>query len=177
MKIGLDIDDTLTNTQKIFKKYKNKYQRKHHLNYGDKKMSEEEFHDFLNTYGTKIYLNMSLKKDVLKYIHKWLNEGHEIYFITARSNDEFSKMEVCTKVFLKNHKLPIQNIIFASKNKYQDSKQLELDVFVDDHESVLDKFPKDQMLLLRMIPNLNNYSKYTKVANWKQIDFYIHNQH
>jgi len=94
--------------------------------------------------------------------------------VGAYDNEEFIKMEVCTKVFLTKYHLPTKHIIFNSKNKFQDGRELHLDVFVDDHESILDTFPKNKMLLLRMISSKDHYSKYIKVTNWKEIDFYIH---
>lgn len=178
MRIGLDIDDTLTDTKKVFKKYAKKYKKKHHLQtYSDRKMlSEEDFHKFIKEYGKELYYHAKIKKNASKMIQKWMKEGHEIYFITARNKKDCEKVEIYTKGFLACHHVPFDNIIFNSTNKYLDSKDLKLDIFVDDREKVLDDFPKTKITLIRMIPSKNIYSKYQKVTNWKEIDDIINNR-
>ena len=50
MKIGIDIDDTVTETKEIFHKYLKKYRKKYHLkkNQDQETLSYEEYQKFLN---------------------------------------------------------------------------------------------------------------------------------
>lgn len=174
MKIGLDIDDTLTNTKEAFAKSIKKYCHKHKWKqYNEqKKLTEEEFKIFLMEYGKKTYETMKPKKEAIKIINSWNEMGHEIYFITARCEEDLKGIETITIEYLKKYNINYQSIFFHSKNKGEDSKNLNLDVFVDDRESVLDTLKMD-IYKIRMLDNIQNYSKYKKVTSWKEIDSII----
>lgn len=177
MRIGIDIDDTLTHTKKIFPKKIKKYRKKHHIKrYSDTfQLSEEDFAKFLKEYGKSIYLNMKEKKHATSIIKGWIKEGHEIYFITARNKKDVPNVEEYTKEYLKQRKIKYQEIIFEAANKYLASKKLNLDVYIDDQERMLDTFPAKDAYLIRFVPNKKVYSKYQKATNWKEIDKIIKN--
>ncbi len=176
MRIGIDIDDTFTETKKIFSKYLKKYRKEKKIDISlVEKMSNEMYFDFLNLYGDSIYRFVKEKKHASRIVRNWGLDGIEVYFVTARSEKECREVEKITKEFFRLHDVPYRDIIFRSQNKYEDTKCLELDVFIDDRESVLDSFPKNDMLKLRMVPNKMIYSKYQKVTNWKEIDAIIQN--
>ncbi len=178
MRIGLDIDDTFTETKKAFRRSFKKYQKKYNstkerienLNY-------EEYKEFLKEYGEAIYFKVKEKKNASKVVRKWIKEGHQIYFVTARSKDYFEKMEEYTKKYFIKRDIQYEHIFFGVRNKYECIKDLNLDLFIDDQEKVLDSFPKDKLTLLKMIPDKNNYSKYEKVTNWKEIEELVKTMH
>lgn len=172
MRIGIDLDDTLTKTNEIFSKYLKKYRRLHHLNRFSKELqlSMEEWTKFLEEYGEVIYREVKEKPGALSVLKKWRKEGHEIYIITARSEIDCPHMEEYTRSYLEVKGIDYQEIVFGSKNKYQDAKSFRLDVFIDDRESVLDAFPPKDFYLIRMVKSKNEYSKYHKVTSWKEID-------
>ena len=175
MKIGLDIDDTTTNSRKVFRKEIKKYRHKNKLKrYSEVlQLSEEEFKKFLKERGENIYTRIKPKKHEAKVISKWNQMGHEIYFITARSDDDCTKIEQLTKRCLEKYHIPFNQVILQSKNKAEDAKELNLDVFVDDRESVLDTFQHTDVYPIRFLENKKNYSKYSKVSNWKELDKFI----
>ena len=177
MKIGIDIDETVTRTKETFQKNLKKYKKAHKLKQfsEEKQLSDEEFFKFQNEYGYELYYKIKEKKGASKTIKKWIEEGNEIYFVTARSKKDCEKVEEYTKEYFKQLGISYKKIIFQSSNKYEDTKNLKLDVFIDDRESVLDDFPKNQITLLRMVPNSNIYSKHTKITSWKEADKIIQN--
>ncbi len=172
MKIGIDIDDTITNTKEIFARRLKKYCTKNKIaNWKEKgNLSDKQFHEFLEKEGKSLYLEMTPKKHAKEVIQSWVEMGHIIYLVTARSSKDCINIEEYTKTFLEKNEIPYQEIIFNSQNKYRDCKKLKLDLFIDDRESVLDTFPKEKIELIRFIPNKNHYSKYLKVESWKELD-------
>lgn len=176
MKIGIDIDDTFTKTKETFQKNLKKYRKIYKLKKvsEEKALSDEDFCKFMNEYGRKLYVDIKEKKNASKIVKKWMKEGHEIYFVTARSKKDCYKVEEYTKEYFDKLGISYQKIIFHSNNKYNDTKDLKLDVFIDDRELVLDDFPKDDIVLIRMVPNSNIYSKHIKVTSWKEADKAIH---
>ena len=169
MKIGIDIDDTLTDTKeeisKQIKKYRHIYKLKRYNEFHQ--LSDENFKKFMVEFGEKIYCGMKLKKRAKNTIQEWKEQGHFIYFITAREESECPKIETYTKKYLKKYQIPYDGIIFGSKNKGIDCQRLGIDVFIDDRESVLDTIKGT--FLIRMISDKKHYSKYQKVRNWKEI--------
>ncbi len=167
MKIGIDIDDTTTKTKEIYDKYRNKYFKEHNIN----EFSKEALIDFLNLYGQNIYENIKYKKNAIKYINKLYNEGHEIYFVTARSTKYFKDMINATKKsFIKNNVL-FNDIIFDAKDKNKASYDLKLDIFIDDREKVLDSFYNGNLdIYLILIRSFKTQkSNYDLANNWKEI--------
>ncbi|MCI8394049.1 MAG: hypothetical protein HFH86_01030 [Bacilli bacterium] len=171
MKIGIDIDDTLTETQKKFQQEIKKYCRRNKIirEKETQRLTEEQFQKFMQEQG-RIYLELKLKKKARKVLQKWNQNGHQIYFVTARSEQDCPKVEEYTKDYLQYFNIPYQKIIFNAQNKGKDCKKLNLDVFIDDRESVLDSFNQSKTFLVRFINNKKNYSKYTKVCSWKELE-------
>lgn len=169
MRIGIDIDDTITETKqeisKQIKKFRHLYKLKRYSE--DHQLSDENFQKFMVEFGEKIYLGMRLKKNAAETIREWHQNGHEIYLVTARSETECPNMEKYTKEYLKKGNIPYDQIIFHSLNKGEDIKKWNLDVFIDDRESVLDTIKGP--FLIRVIADKKNYSKYKKARNWKEI--------
>ena len=91
MRIGIDIDDTITNTQdKIDEIAKNIekmeiYDRSKHWFYERYNCSLEDYDKFLRKHIENFMNNVSIKKDANYYINKFHDEGNEIYIITFRS--------------------------------------------------------------------------------------------
>ena len=76
-------------------------------------------------------------------------------------------MKVYTRKFLKDNHILYDALLFGSKNKGMDTKELGLDLFIDDRESVLDTIKGP--FLIRVLEDKKNYSKYKKARNWKEI--------
>lgn len=172
MRIGIDLDDTLTKTKEAFPKYLKKYRRVHHLKRysSEHQVTDDDYMNFLKEYGEIVYCGLKEKRGASSILKKWALEGHELYVITARDERICPHVEEYTKRYLKNLGIVYQDIVFASSNKYEDAKKFHLDVYIDDQEKVLNTFPVKDVFLIRMVPNKNVYSKHHKVTSWKEID-------
>lgn len=169
MKIGIDIDDTITETKWEISKQIKKYRRKYKLaRYSEThQLSEEHFKNFMVEFGEKVYLGMKVKKHATEVIRSWKEKGHYIILVTARCEEECPNMKVYTRKFLKDNHILYDALLFGSKNKGMDTKDLGLDLFIDDRESVLDTIKGP--FLIRVLEDKKNYSKYKKARNWKEI--------
>ena len=172
MNIGIDIDNTLTNSSKTFNKYLKDYCRKHHLKrYSkEKRVSDEHFLKFLDDYGQVLYSQMKLKKNAKKVLTKWKEKNYKIYFITARHESTCLNVEKYTKDFLKNNDITYDDILFVLNNKYIASKDLKLDIYIDDYEKELGNFKDKNTLLIKFVKNKKYASNYLKVKSWKELE-------
>lgn len=96
MRIGIDMDDTITDTWNymledvskefnielsMLKEKKNAYAK---LLTDDFGISLDEYYQKMRPVYQRHVLNLPLQKEADKYINKLHDEGNEIYFITAR---------------------------------------------------------------------------------------------
>ena len=99
MNIGIDIDNTLTNTsivsntlvkQDILYRGANDY---HDLDKEDKK-------DFLSKYLERIVWNVNIKDDALEVLKYWKSKGYKLVFITARGVEETNNKSNISSIYL-----------------------------------------------------------------------------
>ncbi len=105
MNIGIDIDDTITDTFDFLMKYVAEYfnldinyLRKNNFSYNNLHLNcrKYEFEFAKKTYA-KLLPSIPLKKDVSEYIRKIKDLGHKIIIITARDNNLYDAPYDSTK--------------------------------------------------------------------------------
>ena len=161
MKIGIDIDDTLTNTDLEFKKVMSKYVN-----------SDKGYKDKLTTLEYKIFLynieeimsKANLKEDAKDVLYELRNLGHKLYIITARSNKFSKNIEDITMNFIKKNNLKFDKIIFNQQKKSDIAKKLELDLMIDDNIDVYNNMKEE---------NINCILFGDKIRTWKEVLDYI----
>ncbi len=147
MNIGIDIDDTITNTYDVLfnyaqhytiydmgKEIKNvnrnilthQYTRTFH-NWNDK-----EDKNFLDKYYEKTMKKVEPKMYAVESIKKLKEEGNQIYLITARFPSDNFDIEETTKAWLNKYDIDYDKLILNSQNKVLAAKENNIDVFVDD---------------------------------------------
>ncbi len=170
MTIGVDIDETITNSQENIKKYLKLYDESYE-DYHD--LPWDKYQEFLAKYLDKIILSHTLKegvKEAFAYFHK---KGYKVIIITARANNYNPKVVKATLKYLKKHKLKYDKIIFAKEDnelKGPKAYQENVDIFIDDKESVLDDM---QRFKIKGIRFTKEYSKYLAFNNWFDIIDYF----
>lgn len=142
MRIGIDIDDTITNSYKeIFEqigKYYNVnsyYLIEEGYKYEDVSKDEVNFPDYNNfcrTVVENLLKTVSLKHGAKEMIKKLQEEGNEIILITARDYQEFSSPYDLTRQFLKENDIPYDKLYVGIKQKGRFCKEKNIDVLVDD---------------------------------------------
>jgi len=176
MIIGLDLDDTITNSSDIFIKYAKEYNDINNIIYNintnefnQKKAfgwNKEQQNEFSNLYLEKILLEATPKKNAVEVINKLYKNGNKIIIITARQNNENIDMYELTKKWLDKYNIKYNELIIESCNKRIDCIKNGVNLFVD-----VDIYNNLKIPLLMFSTNYNKSYKYIeRVNNWNEID-------
>ena len=148
MNIGIDIDDTLTNTYELAFNYAEEYtvnELKKEIQYVNRERirnrftqnfhgwSEEEDRAFWDKYYEIIVKNVRIKPFAKEVIDKLRDEGDCIYFITARHISEKFDIEEVTRTWLKKHEIEYKGIYLNISDKAKVIKNNNIDFFIDDN--------------------------------------------
>jgi len=199
MVIGLDIDDTITDTLGIVFAYAEKFTIEElHREIKLKKVESianmvnpnyvEEIHgwsneDVLKFFG-KYYRELIDKTTpfyfAVETINKLRKEGHKIILITARwdevVDDGFLDVEEATKNWLKKHNIEYDKLIVNAENKGEVAVENNIDIFVDDSLknciSVASKGIKTFIMDNKYNSNSNS-KDITRVYSWPHLEHEI----
>lgn len=172
MVLGIDIDDTITETtitgNKYITRFDNSYQSYHDL-------PQAKYFDFLNLYLQDIVKNNILKDGVKEALDYFKSIGCQIIIITARNDIHAPNIKKLTKEFLDKNNIKYDKLLFDDLNTGDKSKaaiENNIDIFIDDKETVLDKIATSSNIeCLRFTSDKN--SKYKTFNNWYDIVEYI----
>jgi len=168
MVIGIDIDDTITDTSSAAAMYLPKYTNKV-LDYHN--LSSEEYDEFAKLYIENIMSEAPLKKgikDAFEYLH---DKGYTIVIVTARNLKYSNSIYDITTQYLRTNGLNYDKILFDKEEKGLDAYNLGINIFVDDKERVLDDVSKYGIDCIRITNDKN--SKHRTFSNWDEIIKYI----
>lgn len=181
MKIGIDIDNTITTTMPILKEYCRKYNDevvKRNLEINKKGFSTRNFYEwtveeemnFCNRYLNEIVLKAEVKENAVEIIRKLKQEGNYIYIITARKEPEFKNPYELTKKFLDKNNIIYDELIVGCEDKYTFCSKNNIDIMIDDE-------PQNINSISKIIPVIVFYGEHNedcigkniiKVDNWKE---------
>lgn len=176
MTIGIDIDNTITNTSI----YSNTLLKKDPL-YNSKnnyrELNKEEIKNFLTKYIESIVESVLVKEDVIDTLSYWKNKGYKIVFITARGaekTDNYTSLKstFLTSLYFAKNNIPFDELVFFQEEKGVACLNEFVDIFIDDKENVLDEVAKKGIKTLR-ISEEKVESKHKLVQNWQEIRKYI----
>lgn len=143
MKIGIDVDNTITNTLPILKEYCKRYNDefiKRNLKINEKGYSTTTLYDwtpeenliFCNKYFHEIFAKVDVKENAREIIERIKNEGNDIHIITARSEPTVIDPYNTTKDFLDKNNIVYDKIIVNCKDKYTYCKENGIEIMIDD---------------------------------------------
>jgi len=142
MRIGIDVDDTITNSYdiifdligKVYNKDSNKM-KADGVTYSDVMKDPINFPNYdqfmINNFDN-IMPNVTLKKNAKEVINKLHDEGHQIIIITARDDKEYSNPYMTTYLYLVKHDILFDKIFVNRKDKGSLCKEEKIDIFIDD---------------------------------------------
>lgn len=172
MVLGIDIDDTITETtitgNKYITKFDSSYQDYHDL-------PQNKYYDFLNLYLQDIVKNNILKDGVKEAFDYFKSIGCKIVIITARNDIYTPNVKKLTKEFLDKNAIKYDKLVFDDLNTGDKSKlatENNIDIFIDDKEMVLDKIAAVSNIECIRFTN-DKDSKYKTFDNWYDIIEYI----
>ena len=183
MRIGIDLDDTITKTDEILFKYAKMYNEEEKIlfkiNRGEWDWNkafgwdEEKCETFFLRYLKKIFEEAEIKENAKEKINALKNGGNKIIIITARDTKSLKEVHKVCENWLINNKVNVDKIVVDGEDKAQKCLENKIDIFIDDNvyncESVY-KNLKIPVLLMNsrynkeyQIPNIK------RVYNWNEI--------
>ncbi len=142
MRLGIDIDDVVTNTsdtiiESMLKESNNETLKRLQLHMKEimkGNISDPEVLAFCSENYVKVYRKVKMKENAREVMQRLLNTGDEIYFITARGEQRgyFKGAEEATLEFLKKNDLQYNGIIFRAMDKAAVCLENKIDLFIDD---------------------------------------------
>ena len=178
MKIGIDIDDTMTDTFDYLMPYiaeffevDIKYLKDNNISYSNlpKEMKEREL-EFARKYYDKVIPATPFKSKVAEYIDKIRNLGHKIIVITARDKTLYTDEYKTTIEELKNNNINYDKLI-CDFDKAKVCKNEKIDLFIDDSISNCNKVNElgIETILFSSKSNINTKTNLYRIDNWKEI--------
>lgn len=147
MNIGIDIDDTISNTFETFLPYIKKFveqdlKRELDLNLSSRTdyynivekygLSKKEAKIFWMQYYIPMLENVKPKQSAVEIINKIKNSGNKIVLITARIDDEIVDARAITEKWLTENKINYDKLIINSHNKLEIAQKENIEIFIDD---------------------------------------------
>ena len=189
MNIGIDIDDTISETFETLLPYSQKYtiedlKRESIINMKNNLSNhlyivymngwtKEEAAEFWNKYYGEILKKLNIKKFASEVITKLKQKGHKIYLITARWDMEVDNIREITKEWLRNNKIEYDDIFFNADDKLQLVKNNKIDIFIDDSfdncKRIADNTNAKVYIMNSKINETLEYKKIKRVYSWPHL--------
>ena len=140
MNIGVDIDDTITNTYEtlltiISMKYGLNHKKLINMN-----LSYEEIENNLDNFDlykkdlfSIMAKSVTLKENVVEILNKLKSDGNKIILITARNYGEYGEPYKVTEEFLEKNNIPYDELFVNVYEKGSFCKDKNIDIFIDDN--------------------------------------------
>lgn len=191
MRIGIDIDDTLTNINeelvmaafnyaKCLGKNINEIQRKlenattfNNLYQDIFEFTYEEKKYFLKYIQEKITEKAKPRKYVVKVLKKLKKRGHEIIIITARDKEFHDDPYLQSKEWLDKNSIVYDKIIVNARKKEEDCQKEKIDLYIDDNLGNCLKVCGLGIDVIKIGTVSNNNDNIICLNNWKEIYKYF----
>ena len=191
MRIGIDIDDTLTDVKNELIKAGENYARslgkdiKVDKNFEDKnnngnkwqemfQFNYEELKYFLKDIQESITNKAKPRENVVEVINKLKNDGNEIIIITARDSEFHDNPYKYSKDWLDKNNIYYDKLVVNARNKEDACIEEKIDLFIDDSESNCLKVNKAGIKTIRVCNEIeNNNSNLICFNNWNDIYSFI----
>ena len=174
MKIGLDIDDTLTNTKEQQIIYWQEYVTNHPKKGYDTNLpttindfGDEYVQTFWDTYREELSFNPSFKVNAAKIITKLRKEGHIICIVTSRPDEKYQNLHQRLKEWFAENNIPIDIIYTNIRDKGSFCKDNNIDLFIDDDLKHIIK--ANSYNIKTILFNQNNKYDGLQSTNWLEL--------
>ena len=176
MNIGIDIDDTITNTyetlipmiaisygmniDKLFKKLPS-YKELSNL---------PDFSSFARKNYERVAKIVPLREGAVEIINKLKKKGHKIIFISSRNDIDFDDSYKTTYDYLTANGIKFDKLIVNASNKAKECVLENIDLFIDDDTMNCKAVKKKGIATLQMKAIFSKGSKdIRKVNDWEEV--------
>ena len=191
MRIGIDIDDTLTDVKDELIKAGENYARslgkdiKVDKNFEDKnnngnkwqemfQFNYEELKYFLKDIQESITNKAKPRENVVEVINKLKNDGNEIIIITARDSEFHDDPYKYSKDWLDKNNIYYDKLVVNARNKEDACIEEKIDLFIDDSKSNCLNVKNAGIKTIRVCNEIeNSNSNLICFNNWNDIYSYI----
>ncbi len=189
MKIGIDIDDTLTDINEELEnaalEYANQLGKKvkdvtdlvdkndgniYEVKYG---FSYEELKYFLKDIQESIIGKAIPRENAKETITKLKKVGYEIYIITARDSEFHDDPYTLSKEWLDKNNIEYDKLIVNARDKAQICQEEKIDLFIDDKVSNCLDVSNIGVIAIRIANDTNKYDNFVTLKDWNSIYEYI----
>lgn len=191
MKIGIDIDNTITHTRELILDYARKYSEENKIKIANGTgyrveeacgWSEQTSSNFLDKYLMNIYENVLPKEDAIEVI-KELHKDNTIILITSRNERNTMVKETTLKWLTENQVEYDKLLMNNTENMHHFSKlstciENEIALMIEDHPELSQEISKEIPVLMFDYP----YNRYVddqniiRVKKWMEIKNIISNR-
>jgi uncharacterized HAD superfamily protein len=179
MKIGIDIDDVITDTSSTMKDYILKQDTNGEITSHIEEIMRGDantpaIEQFFKDNILYIFKNAIVKENASAVIQRLLEKGHEIYIITSRGEQKkiFKGSESLTLEYLKLNNINYTKIIFSCSDKAKVCKDNNIDVMVDDSIKYCEEIRNENIksILFTSTVNKSLYTTVQRVNNWLELE-------
>lgn len=177
MRIGIDVDEVITETIDAVKNYIKLYDTTGEVSshmqefmHGD--LSNPNIRKFFENYSKLFFTEAKLKKDADRVINKLFNEKNEIYIITARGENTFKGSEKITEDYLKKHSILFTKIFWDASDKAKICKENKIDVLIDDSVKHCINLAENGLNAILFTTEVNKFieTNVPRVNNWLELE-------
>lgn len=182
MRIGIDIDDTITDSWNCLIPYYSKRFNipeeeiyKNGPYYGSVKhlITLDEYFDIMLPIYDEVIPNVNIKPHVKETIDKLYELGNTVYFITARGRGHTNPYKD-SKDFLDRHHIKYEDIIINCSDKAKKCEELNINLFIDDSYKHCKATSERGIDILMPLTYYNKeYQEFTHFDDWKYVYDYV----
>lgn len=186
MRIGIDIDGVMTNSESFIVDYGIKFCLENNLtyhinlgNYDENKIlgiSKENAEKFWNKYLKLYATDCPTREHVSEVIKKLKEDGHQIYLVTARNEwglvgEDNGKMRDFVNQWLKDNDIPYDKIVYTENSKVPYIVGNYIDIMIEDKgENIKEISEKIPVLCFNNSYNADIQGKdITRIYSWYDI--------
>ena len=173
MRIGIDIDNTLSNTHEIVNRLKEVFAKDNNIDIDEINTNNDYRERFFEKYMIDIFDKATIKDNASLVINRLHDKGYKIYIITARSNSFISKRINAlepTKKWLERHNIKYDKLItnVNHEEKAEACLKNKIDIMIDDDIINYEEISKVGVKCI-LFDDLNKYDL-DKITNWLDVE-------
>lgn len=182
MNIGIDIDNTITNTLPILKKYCKMYNEKevrrnlkmHEKGFASYNLydwTQEENMGFCTKYLEEVVLQAKVKENAKEIIKKLKKDGNKINIISSRIQPMFKTPYETTEKYLKEKGIKYDKLLVGSVDKRKFCIENNIEIMIEDEPHYIMQISKE----IPVIVFEEDYNQecegnnIIKVHNWNEV--------